>query len=201
MQKKLIFLLIKFCLVYLSWYLLFHFLSDTKAWTEITNAIRSEVIFFSKYSLIFIGKFLNFSVDTITTSISRGTVHDSLIFYSKGKTYQNFGTLGVEFGCLAVNLMYFYAGFILIFFGSWKQKLWYIPLGILIINTINIIRLIGLGLTIIYYPEYLSFNHHFLFTLITYLIIIILCLIWIIKYAGDDILKFFTELKDKKNAE
>ncbi len=55
------------------------------------------------------------------------------------------GSHGVFIGtpCNGMELMALFAGFVIIFHGSWKNKLWYIPLGLIIIHFLNLLRGIG----------------------------------------------------------
>ena len=95
------------------------------------------------------------------------------------------GTHGVLIGtpCNGLSLFALFAGFIIIFPGKWKQKLIFIPIGLLAIHILNIIRLVGLALVVVYYPNSLQFNHKYTFTIIVYAFIFLLWMIWVNKFA------------------
>ncbi len=93
--------------------------------------------------------------------------------------------------CNGVTLMALFTIFITFFPGPTKTKLWFIPLGILIIHVSNILRVSALALVNRYYPQYLDFNHTYTFTFTVYSIIFILWLVWANKYSG---------IKQKKDA-
>jgi exosortase family protein XrtF len=81
--------------------------------------------------------------------------------------------------CNALTLFMFFALFVIAFPGSTKRKLWFIPLGVLIIHIANVLRVIGL-VTINYYaPQYLAFNHTYTFTVLVYGIIFCLWMWWV----------------------
>lgn len=91
------------------------------------------------------------------------------------------GSNGVWIGgpCNGITLMFLFAIFVISYPGNVKNKLWYIPLGILIVHAINIIRIVGLSLIALYTPEYLNFNHTYTFTFIAYSIVFLLWMIWV----------------------
>ena len=95
------------------------------------------------------------------------------------------GTHGVLIGtpCNGLSLFALFAGFIIIFPGKWKQKLIFIPIGLLAIHMLNIIRLVGLALVVVYFPNSLQFNHKYTFTIIVYAFIFFLWMIWVNKFA------------------
>jgi exosortase family protein XrtF len=80
------------------------------------------------------------------------------------------GTHGVWVGdpCNGISLFALFTGFVLAFPGPIKHKLWFIPLGLLLIHAVNLIRVIALVLIVYYAPEYLEFNHTYTFTLLVY---------------------------------
>ena len=85
--------------------------------------------------------------------------------------------------CNGVKIFGVFSIFIIAFPGNIKNKLWYIPLGILIIHFINVIRIAILTIISSKNPSILDFNHNITFQVIVYSIILGLWLIWIKKYA------------------
>jgi exosortase family protein XrtF len=82
--------------------------------------------------------------------------------------------------CNGFKLFSIFAIFVAAFPGPWKKKLWFIPIGIIIIHLANIMRVSALMLIQNYYPEYLDFNHLYTFTIFVYAIIFVLWY-WYIK--------------------
>lgn len=95
------------------------------------------------------------------------------------------GTHGVLIGapCNGMALFALFTGFILIFPGKIKHKLFFIPVGLLIIHILNIIRLVGLAMIVVYFPKSLEFNHKYTFTFIVYAVVFLMWVIWIKKYS------------------
>lgn len=101
------------------------------------------------------------------------------------------GTHGVLIGtpCNGLSLFALFSGFIIAFPGRFVQKLIFIPIGILIIHVLNILRVVGLALVVVYQPDSLSFNHKYTFTIIIYTCIFFMWMLWVKKFAilkGED---------------
>lgn len=94
------------------------------------------------------------------------------------------GGVYLDRGCLGRNLMLLYAGFLLVFPGKITSKLWFIPMGLVIIYILNTIRISALVYIDLYYPQYLDVNHDFIFKYTTYFFIFLLWVIWIRKYSA-----------------
>jgi exosortase family protein XrtF len=96
------------------------------------------------------------------------------------------GSNGVWIGgpCNGITLMFLFTIFVIAYPGNFKNKLWYIPLGILIVHTINIARIIGLALIAKYDYTYLDFNHTYTFTFLAYSAVFGLWMIWVNKLSG-----------------
>lgn len=95
------------------------------------------------------------------------------------------GSNGVWIGgpCNGITLMFLFAIFIIAYPGNFKNKLWYIPMGIIIVNMVNIVRIVSLSLIALYYPQYLDFNHTYTFTFIVYSIVFGLWMLWVNKFS------------------
>lgn len=95
------------------------------------------------------------------------------------------GSNGVWIGgpCNGITLMFLFAIFVIAYPGNTKNKIWYIPLGIFIVHTINIIRILGLALIAHYYPSYLDFNHTYTFTFLAYSLVFGLWMLWVNKFS------------------
>jgi exosortase/archaeosortase family protein len=51
------------------------------------------------------------------------------------------GTIKIIWGCTGIKQMSIFTGIMIFYFGPWKKKLWYIPMGYLILSVYNIIRI------------------------------------------------------------
>src|SRR5580692_9379809 len=109
--------------LYLSWYLLYQFV--VKPHTQIDEKLISLII----ANAAFILKLLGFSV------------YQSI----EDRNLQLIGIDGshpiwIGSPCNALTLFMFFALFVIAFPGSIKKKLWFIPLGIVIIHFANVLR-------------------------------------------------------------
>ena len=95
------------------------------------------------------------------------------------------GTHGVLIGapCNGLSLFALFTGFIIIFPGKIKNKLFFIPSGILIIHIINILRLVCLALVVLYRPDSLAFNHKYTFTILVYVCVFLMWIIWVNRFS------------------
>ena len=70
----------------------------------------------------------------------------------------------------------------LLFPGPWKHKLWYIPLGLVIIEFINVVRVVGITLCLIPYPGSFNILHDYIFKILFYFVIFIMWVVWVEKF-------------------
>lgn len=89
--------------------------------------------------------------------------------------------LNIFEGCNGVNVMIVFIAFMVAFGGPVKKMLWFIPAGLLIIHLFNILRLVLLYYTDLYYEEWFYYFHKYLFTAILYIVVFILWAVWIMK--------------------
>lgn len=103
------------------------------------------------------------------------------------------GSNGVWIGgpCNGITLMFLFAIFVIAYPGNIKNKLWYVPTGIIAVHSINIIRIIALSLIALYSPSSLDFNHTYTFTFIAYSFVFGLWMLWVNKFSN-------TTKKDEK---
>jgi exosortase family protein XrtF len=90
----------------------------------------------------------------------------------------------IDSGCTGLTLMALFAGFIFAYPGPIIKKAWYIPVGILAIYLVNIIRVVALALNHIMSRSSFDFNHKYTYTLVTYLAIFGLWMLWANRLSG-----------------
>lgn len=86
----------------------------------------------------------------------------------------NFRPILLGDACNGFKLFSIFSIFIIAFPGSWKSKLWFIPMGIVSVHLANVLRVAILLLINNYYPKYMDFNHLYTFTVFVYGIIFLL---------------------------
>jgi exosortase family protein XrtF len=160
-QKIIILFFIKAIALYLVWYFLYENWLIKVGWAD--GLIIDNLVYLNEKTLSLLG---------YTTFVYGHTVGID-------------GSHGVYIGtpCNGIDLMALFAGFILIFNGNWKNKLWYIPLGLLIIHLLNLIRVLALTIMAKLAPEYLDFNHKYTFTIMLYGIVFLGWMLWVKYFA------------------
>lgn len=90
-------------------------------------------------------------------------------------TYNKTADIFVSNACNAF-IVFFLFGSVIISFpsGTALHKLLYLIIGLVIIISANITRIVLLVLTKAYFPNYLHFNHHYLFKIVIYGLVFII---------------------------
>jgi exosortase family protein XrtF len=151
-------------LLYIGWYLLYDLWLQRKGWLD--NFVIENTTDIS----IFILKVLGF--DVFSSGIRLMGIDGT-------------GGLWVGNSCNGVSLFALFTGFILAYPGSIKRKLIFIPLGIITIHLCNILRVIGLAITQLYFPEATDFNHTYTFTIFVYGYIFLLWMFWVNRLSKE----------------
>lgn len=86
--------------------------------------------------------------------------------------------------CDGLVLYALFTGFVLAFPGPIRHKLWFIPLGNVLIYAINVLRIAALGINQYYAHESVDFNHHYTFTFVIYAFIFALWMWWATRLAA-----------------
>jgi exosortase family protein XrtF len=95
------------------------------------------------------------------------------------------GSSGVIIGpsCNGLALFALFLAFMLSFPGPIKHKVWYVPLGMLLIHAVNLLRVVALVLIVKWNESWLEFNHDYTFTILVYLFVFALWYIWINRFS------------------
>ena len=159
--------LVTFGFFYLTWFLIYELLIHP--WGRLDSSVINNSIFFSSHLLELFGY-------TVFTSHSETM-----------RTLGIDGTHGLWIGdpCNGIALFSLFTFFIIAYRGNWKKKMWYIPVGILSIHFMNIIRITALCIIVYKKPEWLEFNHTYLFQILMYLFIFLLWIIWVKKFSSQ----------------
>ncbi len=96
--------------------------------------------------------------------------------------WPNQGYIVINHGCSGLKQILQISLLFLIFPGSWKHKLWFIPMGIVVIHLVNVFRIIGLAEVLVHFPKYWDFSHDNLFRPFFYVVIFGLWVIWVEKF-------------------
>ncbi|WP_240731659.1 exosortase X [Hymenobacter radiodurans] len=89
----------------------------------------------------------------------------------------------IGYYCDGLVLYALFAGFVLAFPGPIRHKIWFIPMGLILIYSINILRIAALCLNHLYWHQTVDFNHHYTFTFLVYGFIFLLWIWWATRLA------------------
>ena len=67
----------------------------------------------------------------------------------------------------------------IIFPGPWKHKLWYIPAGLVVVEWTNVVRICGVIMMQIPWPNSFHIAHDYIFKVFFYLIIFLMWVLWV----------------------
>ena len=80
--------------------------------------------------------------------------------------------------------------FLMILFpGPWKHKLWYIPAGLVIIEWTNVVRICGVLMMQIPWPNSFHLAHDYIFKFFFYFVIFLMWVLWVEKFYNPTLTK------------
>ena len=85
--------------------------------------------------------------------------------------------------CNGLVIYTLFAGFIIAFPAPLRAKLWFIPLGVILLYLLNIVRVGALALNQHYAHQSVDFNHHYTFSFVVYGCICLLWMWWVRRYG------------------
>ncbi len=85
--------------------------------------------------------------------------------------------------------------FLMVLFpGPWKHKLWYIPAGLVIIEWTNVVRICGVLMMQIPWPNSFHLAHDYIFKFFFYFVIFLMWVLWVEKFYNPTLI-----IKTKQN--
>ena len=90
-------------------------------------------------------------------------------------------------GCNSVSVIILFLSFIVAFAKGWKETLFFIFIGGLLIYILNLIRIALLTLGLYFYPQYSEFMHEILFPLFIYGVVFFLWIYWVRTYKKENV--------------
>lgn len=85
--------------------------------------------------------------------------------------------------CSGIKQIMQFAILMLVFPGPWKHKLWFIPLGMVIVHFTNVLRVVLLTIVADNWPTQIMYAHDNWLRIMFYVVIFILWLIWVEKIS------------------
>ena len=105
-------------------------------------------------------------------------------FFTRGKTIwflnnENFYSgVTVAPECTSLKQWMHWLFLMLIFPGPWKHKAWYIPLGLVIVELTNVVRIVGISLFLKPFTHDFALAHDGIFKVMFYVVIFLMWAVW-----------------------
>ena len=107
------------------------------------------------------------------------TYEHTIGFVNHQDTY-SYVTVAPE--CTSLKQWMHWLFLMLIFPGPWKHKAWYIPLGLVIVELTNVVRIVGICLFLRPFPNSFALAHDVIFKIMFYVVIFLMWMIWVEKF-------------------
>lgn len=163
LKNPMVLFVLKAGFVYVIWEILnwvqMHNAFFHKIWMAMHGTVRDNIVTMSAWIL----KILNYDI----------IQYDAVIIIK--------GSAGVDVGpaCVGFGLLFGFTGLILSYHGALKSKLWFIPIGLLGIHSINILRIVILAIISNINNDWVDFNHKYVFNTIIYIFMFIMFTWWV----------------------
>lgn len=92
--------------------------------------------------------------------------------------FYNENYVRIVWGCTAIKQSFIFLCIMLFTPGPCKSKLWYVPLGLILVYAFNVFRISAIALSVEQYPQYFKFLHEGLFKYLFYAFIFLIWVIW-----------------------
>ena len=102
--------------------------------------------------------------------------YDRTIGFLNNQDTYSYVTVAPE--CTSLKQWMHWLFLMLIFPGPWKHKAWYIPLGLVIIEFTNVVRIVGIALFLVHYPDDFALAHDVIFKIMFYVVIFLMWALW-----------------------
>ena len=105
---------------------------------------------------------------------------DQTIFFLNNEGSYSAVTVAPE--CTSLKQWMHWLFLMLIFPGPWKHKAWYIPVGLVIVELTNVVRIVGICLFLRPFPNSFALAHDVIFKIMFYVVIFLMWMIWVEKF-------------------
>lgn len=93
------------------------------------------------------------------------------------------GSVYITAGCSGFKQFLQWIVLMIFFPGPWKHKLWFIPVGLIVVHLVNVFRIDGLVIILDYYPEYWRFTHDYIMRPLFYAAMFAMWVIWVERFV------------------
>jgi exosortase/archaeosortase family protein len=97
--------------------------------------------------------------------------------------FSNGGYIAVNTSCSGLKQFYQVFVLFLLFPGPWKHKLWFIPMGFVVMFVTNVFRIISLSVILLWQPDHWDFSHDWILRPFFYVVLFLLWVWWVEQFA------------------
>ena len=98
------------------------------------------------------------------------------IWFINNENY--YSAVAVAPECTSLKQWLHWLFLMLLYPGPWKHKAWYIPLGLVIVEFTNVVRVVGIALFLRPYPHDFALAHDVIFKIMFYVVIFLMWMVW-----------------------
>lgn len=88
------------------------------------------------------------------------------------------GTLTINNPCSGIKQFTQFSALMILYPGPWLKKLWFVPAGLIVVHLANMVRIVGLSLVIVLWPDTWHFFHDIVAKGLFYLVFFLLWVAW-----------------------
>jgi exosortase/archaeosortase family protein len=99
--------------------------------------------------------------------------------------FSNGGYITVNTSCSGLKQFYQVLVLFLLFPGPWRHKLWFIPLGFVVMFITNVFRIIALSVILLWQPQHWDFSHDWILRPFFYVVLFTLWVWWVEKFSRN----------------
>ncbi len=133
------------------------------------NSLARNVFLESKWVL----ELFNVNVTSLDVLDIDGSVKSNVFYYAANNGYTSVGL-----GCSGLKQLYQWTVLMLFYPGSWKNKLWYIPMGLVVVHLTNVFRILLMVFVTINLPEHWHFIHDYIARPFFYVVMFAMWVYW-----------------------
>ncbi len=137
--------------------------------TNSANWLAFQVFIASNWVL----EVLNVNVTSFDELTISGALKRNVFYYA-----ENNGFVAVNLSCSGLKQFYQWFFLMLLYPGPWKHKLWFIPLGLLVVHLVNIFRIVSMVFVTINIPQHWDFSHDWILRPFFYVVMFLLWVWW-----------------------
>ncbi|MCK9421302.1 MAG: exosortase/archaeosortase family protein [Bacteroidales bacterium] len=118
--------------------------------------------------------------------VNRHLLNISMTFTGQCMWFDNGSGISINSSCSGDKQIIQFALLMLLYPGPWKHKLWFIPMGMIIVHLTNILRIVLLSVISNFEPQWMKIAHDTVLRAMFYVVIFALWVWWVERVGKSD---------------